>query len=156
MQAQISVMIEQVCLNMPALASFRSVRSAAVLTVAVAWHAGSDLCDGRAGMPKYARPGFLLQCAVWCSGERAVALYAGADKTKLTPALTLLLVDGAELLFGGNSAFWSGINALILGPLPAQRIRNLRVILTCSYRCSATEFAGLSCANCNCPRVSAS
>ncbi|CAL5219215.1 g1006 [Coccomyxa viridis] len=73
-------------------------------------------------------------------GELFAAKRTGADETKLS----LLLLDGAQLLFGGNPDFWSGIKALNMGPRPGQKIktRTLRVIFTCSYVCSPSAFAG--------------
>ena len=67
--------------------------------------------------------------------------------------LTILLLDGAQRLFGGNSNFWSGIIALLKGPHPGKGIRSLRVIFTCSYVCSPSAFAGQSCAMCDCPKL---
>ena len=59
----------------------------------------------------------------------------------------LLLVDEAQLLFGKDVLFWSGIKALLMGPQPFQDIPVLRVIVACSYICSPSGFAGQSSAN---------
>ncbi len=112
----------------------------------------------RTGMPHRPIPASPLQTA-HCNARSAAVLsfavvsYAGADETKLS----LLLLDGAQLLFGGNPDFWSGIKALNMGPRPGQKIktRTLRVIFTCSYVCSPSAFAGQSCAYCDSPRLPA-
>lgn len=74
----------------------------------------------------------------------AMVSFAGTDETKMT----LLLLDEAQLLYGINSTFWSGIKALNEGYEPRHGIRTLRVILACSFVCSPSEVAGESCAKC--------
>ena len=61
--------------------------------------------------------------------------------------MNLLLLDEAQLLFGRDDPFWSGIKSLLMGPQPCQRIPSLRVILACSYICSPSAFAGKSSAS---------
>ena len=66
--------------------------------------------------------------------------------------MKLLLLDEAQLLFGRDDLFWSGIKALHKGPQPGQRIASLRVIMACSYVCSPSAFAGQYFAKFKCPK----
>ncbi|CAL5219332.1 g1144 [Coccomyxa viridis] len=69
-------------------------------------------------------------------------LFTAASADAGSGEMGLLLVDEAQLLFGKDVLFWSGIKALLMGPQPFQDIPVLRVIVACSYICSPSGFAG--------------